>query len=422
MKTRARVRPAWMLAVSIAFALASHVGAQSHYGYDGATSFVVEATGPPGPACGYPNGPILSAFPSPVSFVCPTPAAMGGPPNIFGDVAVDKTNDTVWVTDGAIIAEYTASGAGLGTPLVAFAPLPFGTGGLITGLGYDSVAGILWVTEGTFAQALTPPPPPGCPGVGAVVVPPFLLPIGVAVATDIEWDPVTATLWTCDTTGVVTNVLPGGAIGPFGAFPAAPGPCGLAMLLEGLAVDTIGSTVFGIPTFYVTDGLQVAYVLVGGGPAPPTFYTPAPCFPATGPMVGLAFAARALPYGTGADNSGLAPPFIGSTGQTISPSAPFTVTLAGSVPASNAFLFMSTAGFNCPAVNVGGLPIYIDFLTAPVQVLGIVPVGPGGTASLTTGIPPGFPPGISAYVQWFAITPTPSWQVSEGLAVTTDLP
>ena len=328
----------------------------------------------------------------------------------------------MYVTDGWVVGEYTGSGAGLGAPISGFVPVPFGAGGPITGLGYDSAAGLLWMTEGVFAQALTPPPPPGCPGVGVVAVPPFLLPIAGAMATDIEWDPITGMLWVCDTAGMVTQVTLAGGIGPFGTFPGAPGPCGLGLPLEGLAVDTVGSTVFGLPHFYVTDGFQVAYEGVGGVPGPPTFYTPAPCFPTMGPLLGLAFAARALPYGTGADNSGLAPPFIGSTGQTISPSAPFTVTLGGSVPGSNAFLFMSTAGFNCPSVNVGGLPIYIDFLTAPVQVLGVVPVGPGGTAFLTTGIPPGFPPGISAYVQWFAITPTPSWQVTEGLAITTDLP
>ncbi|MEW6071474.1 MAG: hypothetical protein AB1726_02620 [Planctomycetota bacterium] len=413
-----------LTAGAIAGALALSVslaGAQSQYGF-AAGGLVVEGAGPPAGACGYPNGPLLSAFPVVVPFGCPLPTPPAPPPMILGDIAVDKVADTAWATDGFICGEYIASGPALGTPITGFVPLPFGAGGPITGLGYDSAAGFLWMTEGIFAQALIPPAPPGCPGVGVVAIAAFPLPLFAgAMATDIDWDPVTGTLWICDTLGLVTNVLIGGAIGPFGFFAAAPGPCGLAVPLEGLAIDPVGSTVFGIPTMYVTDGFTIAYEMLGGAPGPPTFYTPAPCFPALGPLVGLAFADRALSYGTGADNSGLAPPTIGSTGQTLSPSGTFTVTLAGSVPGSTAVLYMSTSGFYCPPPVVLGLPIYID-LSTPVSLLGVVPVGAAGTASLATGIPPGLPPGVTAWLQWLAVTPTPSLQVSEGLEVIVDLP
>lgn len=408
-----------------AFALtANQLEAQSLYGFDGAGSLVVEATGPPGGPCGYPTGPMLSAYPTPLSWICPLPVTMGPPPaNIIGDLAVDKVNDTVWVTDGIILGEYVASGGGMGTPVTGFVPAPFGSGAPLTGLGMDSAAGLLWMTEGLFAQALIPPPPPGCPAAGVVAVPPFPLPLPIpgSLATDIEWNPVTGTLWICDTAGMVTEVVIGGAMGPFGTWPAAAGMCGLAPPLQGIAIDTVATAVTGLPTIYVTDGFMIDYQVPGGAPAPPTFYSPFPCIPTMGPLLGLAFAGRALPYGVGGDNSGLVPPTIGSIGQGLSPSATFTVTLAGSVPGSTAILYVSWGGLYCPALMVMGLPVLINLVPTPLM-LGAVPVGPGGGAMLTTGIPAGYAPGNSFWLQWLVVTPNPSLQVSDGLALTIDLP
>ena len=410
--------PVGAFGLAILFALSlSRADAQSVYGLDGGAATVLEMTGPPA-ACGYPTGPLLSAFPILAGFGCPLPGPVPPPPGILGDLAVNKATDTIWVTDGLAIGEYVASGPALGTPITGFVPLPFG--GLITGLGFDSAGGLLWMTDGVLAQAVIPPPPPGCPGVGVVAIPPFPLPVA-GPATDIEWDPLSGTLWVCDIAGMVTNVMIGGGLGPFGAFPAAPGPCGLMPVLQGLALDNVGTTLFGIPTMYVTDGFMVAYMFLGGIPAPPTFYTPAPCFPTMGPMNGLALAARALPYGAGADNSGAPAPFAGSIGQTISPNPAFTVTLSGSVPGSLAFLYLSTTGFYCPPPVILGLPVLID-LSLPPTLLGFAPVGALGTATFTTAIPPGFPPGVAGWLQWVAKTPLPSLQVSDALALNTDLP
>jgi hypothetical protein len=409
------------LALTASFVLSTNMTeAQSLYGYEGAGSLVMEHTGPPGGACGYPFGPMFSVFPTMAPFGCPLPVPPGPPPmNIFGDIGVDKINDTVWVTDGVAIGEFTASGAGIGTPLTGFNPIL--QGGLpLTGLGMDSAAGWLWLTDGFLCWAITPPAAPGCPGVEVIIIPPFMLPLQPgAQATDVEWDPVTGTLWVCDTIGFVTNVTIAGGMGPFGFFPAG-GACGLMPPLQGIALDSVASSVLGIPTYYVTDGFGISYETVGGAPAPATFYTPMPCFGTLGPLVGLAFSARALPYGTGVDNSGLPAPNIGSTGQGLSPNPAFTVNLSGSVPGSTAILYLSWSGFYCPAVTVMGLPVLISLATPP-KMMGVALVGAAGTASLPIPIPPGFPPGSTFHLQWLVVTPT-SLQVSEGLALPIDLP
>jgi hypothetical protein len=401
--------------------LALSTGAQTLYGVSGGASAVVEASGPPGGACAYPNGPFMSGFPTAVAFPCPTAFVGAPPPAILGDIAVDKAADTIWVTDGVLITEYTVAGAAL----TSFAlPLGVAVPGPLTGLGYDTAAGLLWITDGFFANAFPPPAPPGCGVVPAVPVP-FALPVA-GPATDIEWDPLTGTLFVCDVTGAITNVIPGGAIGPFGVFPAIGAGCPMAPGLQGLAVNTasLGPAAAG-PMLYVTDGAMIEHILPGGALAPPTFYTPAPCFPTLAPLNGLAFAAHGLPFGAGADNSGGAAPTIGSIGQSISPSPGFTTTIAGSVPGAVAGLFMSNGGvlggYLCPAVVVVGLPVYVD-PTFGLTLLGVVGIGGGGGAAFATPIPPGVPPGVMVYVQWLADPPGVGLQVTEGLAVTAALP
>ena len=170
----------------------------------------------------------------------------------------------------------------------------------------------------------------------------------------------------------------------------------------------------------MTDFGGIANLVAVGGPPPPSFYTPAPCFALPAVNVGIAFAAHGVSYGAGLDGSGLPAPTIGSIGQSLTPSPGFATTIAGSPPGSTAILFGSP-GFLCPAVPVGapGFPLYI---TPPLTILGTVAVGAGGGAVLPTPIPVGLPPGFGFHVQWLAATPVPSLQVTEGLRLTAAFP
>jgi hypothetical protein len=380
--------------------------AQSLYSFD-PTLAVTEFTGPPAGACAYPNGPVISAFPA-AAAICPGPAPFAG---IVGDVAVDVTTDIVYVTDGAIVSGYTSAGVQVGSippPLAA-----------ITGLAVDSGPGLLWLTDGVTYGAI--PLGAGCAAGVPFAVGPFPVPIGPIFGgpiTDLDWDSATGTLLACDVTGLVGSFVPGPAPapGPYGVFPVLAGPCGLVPPLVGIAID---KALPGSGTHYVTDGLTVARLLPGGGLAPPTFYSPAPCFPAppAPPIAGLAFAGRQITYGAGADNAGLPVPTIGSVGESWVGNPLYTVTLAGSVPGGVARLKYSF-GSLCPPLGIVGVPIY---LSAPRFTAVIVGVGAGGGAAFAAPIPPAIPFGLSIYLQWVVLTGV-SVQVTSGAELTTIMP
>ena len=416
-----------LLALGGSLCLVPAASAQSVWGLDGVTSTVIEHTGPGDPVCSYPTGPVLAAFPSPVPFPCPT-ATAAGPPGLvtIGDIAVDKRTDTVWVTDGVIATQYTASSTPLslvptGTPLTSYTPLlPFGLP--LTGLAWDAGLGALWMTDGFFVWAEAPPLPPGCGALGTVIVPPFPIPtISGSLITDLDWDPISGSLFVSEAAGFVSNWLPGGFPGPFGPTPAV-AACGLAGALQGVAVDIVDSTALGMPVLYVTDGFTLAHIDVTGAPAPPSFHAPFPCVPTAGPLLGLAYAERALPFGKGADSTGLPGPFMQTSGQSLSPNTAFTTAMVGSVPGSVAGLYLSTSGFNCPPILVLGglLPVYPFPLGA--SIVATAPVDAFGNAALATSIPAGIPPGTGIWLQWVVVTPTPSIQVSDGLSIVIGLP
>jgi hypothetical protein len=420
MQRFARTGRAFGFLASLAL-LAGSASAQSLYGFDGGGSIVLQFTGPPAPPCGYPTGPILGIpFPSPMPFACPTAITGGPPPGIFGDIAVDKAADTIWVTDGFLLTEYTPAGVVIRSFLL---PPGLVVPGPLTGLGYDPTLGGLWVTDGLMGALIAPPPPPGCGGLPLVLFPAFPLIAGGGAPpfTDIEMDPFSGTLFLCDAGGVISNVVPpGGAPGPFAPFLAVGGFCPLAAPLQGLGFDTAATPVNALPTLYVTDGFIVAYMLPGGPPAPPTFYTPAPCYPTPGPLLGLAFAARAIPYGPAGDNGGGIPPSIGSAGgQTVPGNAGFMITITGSPPGSAAFLFGSK-GFLCPAPLFMGVPI--DITLAPLFILGSGFVPAAGTLAIAAPIPPAAAPGAFFTAQWFVVTPAGSLQTTDGLAFTVSAP
>ena len=91
-------------------------GAQSLYAIDGvgdgATPGVLEFSGPPGGACAIPDGPLLSSFLPGAGATCPGPGVFAPPPASppAGDVAVDMSTDTIYVTDGTpLVASYDAA-------------------------------------------------------------------------------------------------------------------------------------------------------------------------------------------------------------------------------------------------------------------------------------------------------------------------
>ena len=379
--------------------------AQTLYGFD-AAGVALEFTGPPAPPCGYPSGPGVFGFPTPAPFLCATAGPVGLP---LGDIAVDKRNDTVWVTDGFVFTEYNAAGAPIRSfPLPAFAPGP------ASGLGFDTIAGDLWVTDGAIAWSMTPPPAPAC-GVAPPVLttPPFALPVP-AFATDIEWDSRTGTLWVCDLSGQVTNVVVGGGFGPFGFFNGA-ALCPLAPALQGIAVDD-ASAALGV--VYVTDGVGVAYLdaATGGGPAPLTFYTTANCFPqpSGGVLAGLAFTAHAIAYGAGSTNAGGVGPVLAGIGHTTSPNPGFAMALTGAAPGGLAALFYGQIGAACPPIGVAGVSLLV--IPPLFAVGGSVPVPASGALTLAAPIPPGIV-SASFFLQCVVVAP-PLLQLSNGLELT----
>ena len=406
-----------------AMALASlPLSAQTLVTYDGVGAFG-EFAGPPDPTvCGYPYGPLGTAFP-PGSFGCgpgllPIPA---GSPSMPGGVAYDSVTDSIFVSDGFVVEIYAA---GTGLFVDAFtSPLP------VTGMGFDSAAGLLWATDGlALVYAMGVPPAPACGAPAPLVFPPFPVPTP-APLSGIDWDPLSGSLWAVDQLGLVHNFLPGGAPGPISAapYPAVPGPCwpgpGTYPYLR-LAVDD--ASPFGPGHLYLTDGFTVSSILPGGAPAPPTFAFPgpmgAPCFPTAMPTIGLAFAPHVVTYGKGVDPDGLPAPVIGATGATTTPTFGMTITLSGAVSGAPAFLVYSTAPA-CPACPLFGVLSLLS-ATSPITILGPFPTSAIGNVTLPIVLPGGLPISLNLYAQWFVVKPLgPSLvQSSDALSLRLALP
>lgn len=399
------VLPAALLA-----ALSASASAQTLYTWDQTMGVVSEFHGGPDPAtCGYPTGPVVSAFAVPAGSPCPEPLPIGGFGPSPGGVAYDSATNTVLVSDGIVVGRYTTAGAFVGSVL---SPLP------VFGISMDSVAGLLWCTDGgALAYALIPPPPGACGAVAVIAVPPFPIP-GGGPFLEIDWEPVTGSLFASSLAPLITNFLPGGAPGPFGTFGVPLGPCFLPPLILGLAVHD------GAPpgTLFVSNGFATSVILPGGAPAPPSFTFPFLCAPNPAPTRGLAFAAHGVPYGLGFDPDGLAAPAAATVGPSTTPSALFAHTLASAVPGGIAALVLST-GFACPAFPLLGAPALISPF-GPTPILATVPVGPLGTVFLPTPIPPAVAVGVPLFDQWFILKPLgPSpLQVSNAVAFTTASP
>ncbi len=366
---------------------------------------------PPDP-CNYPTpGHFVWFLPDFTSscgsiFTFPPPAA-----GLFGDAANDTQNDIQWMTDGMTIVGYQ-QGVPMSTLVLApgsLLPNP------LTGLGFDSVSGRMWLTDGKKAAAITAPLP-GCVASPTVAIAPFNLPVGSATATDIEWDSWTNTLWLSRDDGVVQNVKVTGTPGPFGSF--SPSACSLTLPHTGIAFDTATGQL------YVTDGKFFEYVDNTGAPAAPTFYTPnAPCAspPPPGPpalLSGLAFSPRPLHYGNGCATVGNIPD-IGFTGSfSTTPNPNFGITLTGATPHSLAVLILSTDAAQCQALTWG----VCDVLVFPFLLTFLTSTDGSGDASQALPIPAlplGSPIiGLTVKAQWF-VQPIPiGKQATNGLAFT----
>jgi hypothetical protein len=406
------------LVVSALAALVAPAVGQSLYTVDGPGGVFDEITGPPDPAlCNYPNGPVISSFPFNVGAPCITPATFAPPPgSLLGDIAVDTVKDEVYVTDGNVIGVYKASNGAWLNSMPAF-PLQG-----LTGLGFDSVAGILWMTDGTLISGVVPSPPGSC-APGGPVTPVFPSPFGMGILTDVAWQSGLNLLFVCDSNGLVAAMTAVGApaVAPWLAGKFCPG---ITPPLTGIAFDDGGAgSLTGATQLYITDGFTIGLEPVMGiGIPAPSFYTTAVCTNVPGPPTqGLAFAARPITYGQGTDPSGLTPPTIGAAGQSVTPNPGFALTLAGSVPNSSAYLVVGTAAA-CPKLTFKlndwyVNPFLVTFGPFNVDAAGAVfvpaPLGPPG---------PAWPPSLSSYLQWMVKKPDGTWQATEGLELTLCFP
>jgi hypothetical protein len=420
------MRLACVLFISLLLSLTAPLAAQTLLELDSPAATVSETTGPPA-ACGFPTGPGVAAFVYPAPFICPTAGPIPFVLPFIGDVATNRLTNTIWVTDGVMYTEYAGGGPGYGTPVRSFLMPPgFAVPGPVTGLDVLQAPfappGTLLVTDGAFCAGVMPPAAPGC-ALPVVVIPPFALGfVGVGgVATDLAWSPSAGgSIWFSTALGFVANVLIGGAPGPFGIFPVAPGPCFPAPPLTGIAIDTATPSVFGAPiSMYVTNGPLTYRCIPGGGPAPPTFYRTAPCVPGVlAPLNGLGYSLHTIAYGVGTDPILLVPPVATGGGQSSTPSGPMSITLSSNAPGM-AYLLYGLAPA-CPVIGfLGGNSLYIaPPLFGPV---GPFPVGVAGL-TLPFAIPAAAPVGASLYLQWIVAKTAGGFQATNGVELTIGLP
>lgn len=425
MKTRSII----LLVVVLTLCITSMSMAQTLHTLDGAALSVDEITGPPAGPCLYPNGPVVASWPYAMPFVCPLPGPpIGGPPpgGIFGGMASDPLRDTVYITDGDIIGEYSATGL----PLNGWFNGVFGP--TLTAMAYDSLAGVLFFTDGFTIVGVIPPPPPGCVPGTIVVFPWPYSPAPNAPLTGMTWDPTTGSLWGIDALGLVWNIPVGGPGVP--VWPALPDPiCGMLGPPQGLAFDIATPNPLSPPSIYITDGFIIAYSMIGApAPAPPTFYTTAPCIPVPGSGTnGLAYTSHGITYSFGTDPAGFNPPMISSTGQFVSGpfgSGPISISILGADPTPGTvgglFYTLGPAwgggGAACP--QIPGFSGNLISISPPF----FGPIGPFplvfGNLTLPGALPPGLPPGLDLYMQWFVKKGSGGRQVSDALEFTIGLP
>lgn len=210
------------------------------------------------PVLGYATVPILPAMPA------------------FGDSTYDNVLGHHWFSDGLSLAAMpspTIPPVGPVPPAVPISPaVLLITGGPVTGIAFDAVAGIMFLC-GPVGPVVGVAPTPAMP----IVVPPFAIPWVTGPIAGLDWDGATGTLLAVDVAGIVFTFFPGG--GPVGA-PVAP-PFPLAAPAGDVAIDrTLRTNPAGFRPLYVAYGGSVVDIM---DPQPTVF--------SAGPLAteGLAF-------------------------------------------------------------------------------------------------------------------------------------
>lgn len=381
------------------------VEAQSVWGVAGPTTLASNTAGPPGCDVCPIAGPLLSEsnYTLPTGGPCLPVGAFAGPSFLpiglgfdFGDITVNRVDDTVWITDGFNVTGYAKSWA----TIDRFPnPLPFP----LTGLGYQA-PNILWLTDGFHAMAVTPS---GVCGAAAIVVVPSF-PIAappVGIATDIDYDPCTNMLYLSHQSGFILSFFTTGMPGKVYKLSLSTG-CTLLPFHSGLAVDTATPG-----TIFLTDGLTVTRVIEDTSANPPAFVTAAPTNYAPccawnwagtgGPTSGLAFDATPIATCPGCDPSGGVPPVFRATHEAISPNPNFGVEVTGAPPTTVGILIVGPC--LCPGVPIGcGCTI----CTMPNLVIALFTTAQG-TVSFPAPLPGGFAClGIGVCAQFVFLDPS----------------
>lgn len=298
--------------------------------------------------------------------------------------------------------------------------------GPINGLGYDSPADVIWVTDGFFCAGVGLSP--SCTAPPPIIVPPFMLPTpaaGFAPATGIDWDPCTGTLWYSDCGGMVHNCTTAGVL-ITSFFAIAPG---LTPLLMGLTVNTATVPIAGSsPNVQVTDGFTFAEFTPAGALAPAgPFYLSSnpytqPVFGA--PASGLGFSLKPVNYGKGCPSPTGTVPSIGFTGgYPYIGNAGFTITMTGATPGTFAYLVVDTA-MACPPLSLPGCPssVWVSYPWLLLLPIGVVPAA--GTITVPAPMPVAPGPcsanvGVPVFCQFINVVPGPTvWETSDALAFT----
>jgi len=404
-------------------ALSLPLSAQRLLGVSTGAPVAFDFTALPGAPCGQPL-PVVIPLPYALPPVClapvPGPIPAGA---LLGDIADNPLTDTIFVTDGFAIGEYTGDTA-CGLPpgvLINHFLVPPMPAGPLTGMGMDAAgtfsggAPMLWVTDGVFLEGIVPSPPGTClPPI--IVFPPCPLAGVGAPFTDVSWDPATLTVWACDAAGFVHNFAPG-----LGCPPTMPpflaATCPLAGPLTGIAYDTGTPGVLApLPALFVTDGVMVQYLTLGGGPAPPAFYAPVPCSPAPAPLAGLSLSHRGVSYG-----APLAVATLDTFGQATSPGPTFGLEITGTPPGSVVYLVASLnlpgPGFACPPLFAAGATLWV---TPPFLVILFLGALPPICVPIPTAIPPAVPAGVQVFLQCIMLGPggPPALDATNGVCIT----
>ncbi len=302
--------------------------------------------------------------------VVPMPASGFLAPGAFGGMAIDQTTGFVYATDGVTI---TVDANPIYLPFAAVppalplpAPAPPLLGGLpINGMAIDSIAGILWMTDGVSLGGFTLAAPylPVTPA-----VPLAFLPAG-GLLTGLGWETSTGSLWGCDAGGRIFNFTTLGV--PIGPQPVSLAPSPIGIPMAGMAVNgsngpgSIGAPFCStqVPGFHicVTDGAAIYDAL-----AAVVSFIPNPAFTG-GPARGLAFSNdfQILPGGVGCPLTGATPIGGWAKATHTGPAGANAISMVGGPPATTTLLLYDT----CPVP--GGI-----FIAASGETLWVSPLSP----------------------------------------------